>query len=119
MTLSGHWTKGKSGDTFGPLGPWLVTADAVDDPQTLDLTCDVNGERRQTGNTRTMIFTIAQIVSHLSQLMTLNPGDVISTGTPPGVGVGMKNPPYLKTGDVVEVAIEGLGAQRQRVVNDV
>lgn len=118
MALSGQWTKGKSGDTFGPLGPWLVTPDEVGDPQSLALACHVNGEQRQTGNTRTMIFTVAQIVAHFSQLMTLNPGDVISTGTPPGVGVGMENPPYLKPGDVVEVGIEKLGAQRQVVVPD-
>ena len=114
--LSGQWTKGKSCDTFGPIGPWLVTRDEIPDPQALDMTLEVNGQRRQTGTTSTMIFTVAQIVSHLSQLMTLQPGDVISTGTPPGVGMGMKPAPvYLKDGDVVDLWIEGLGRQRQRV----
>ena len=113
--LTGQWTKGKSCDTFGPIGPWLVTRDEVADPQDLWLTCDVNGERRQTGHTGTMVFTVAQIISHLSQLMTLHPGDVIATGTPPGVGMGMKPPRYLQEGDVVELGVEGLGTQTQRV----
>ncbi|MFW8633693.1 fumarylacetoacetate hydrolase family protein [Cribrihabitans pelagius] len=114
--LTGQWTKGKSCDTFGPIGPWLVTRDAVPDPQALRLTCDVNGERRQTGSTSTMVFTVAQIISHLSQLMTLHPGDVIATGTPPGVGMGMKpEPVYLKPGDVMRLEIEGLGVQTQTV----
>ena len=117
--LSGQWTKGKSCDTFGPTGPWLVTRDEIADPQALDMTLDVNGERRQTGNTRTMIFTVAQIIAHLSELMTLHPGDVISTGTPPGVGMGMKpEPQFLKPGDVMELWIDGLGRQRQDVVMD-
>ncbi|MFD2740872.1 fumarylacetoacetate hydrolase family protein [Sulfitobacter aestuarii] len=116
--LTGQWTKGKSCDSFGPIGPWLVTADEIPDPQALALSCNVNGITRQGGNTGTMIFSVAQIISHLSQLMTLHPGDVISTGTPPGVGMGMKPPLYLKRGDVVECAIEGLGAQRQTVVAD-
>ncbi|MCX7646486.1 MAG: fumarylacetoacetate hydrolase family protein [Rhodobacteraceae bacterium] len=116
--LSGQWTKGKSCDTFGPIGPWLVTRDEVPDPQNLAMRLDVNGQRMQTGNTATMIFTVAQIISHLSQLMTLHPGDVISTGTPPGVGMGMKPPVYLKPGDVMELSIEGLGTQRQRVRAD-
>jgi 2-keto-4-pentenoate hydratase/2-oxohepta-3-ene-1,7-dioic acid hydratase in catechol pathway len=116
--LSGQWTKGKSCDTFGPTGPWLVTRDEVPDPQNLAMALDVNGRRMQTGNTATMIFTVAQIISHLSQLMTLNPGDVIATGTPPGVGMGMKPPQYLKAGDVMELAIEGLGTQRQVVRAD-
>jgi len=116
--LSGQWTKGKSCDTFGPIGPWLVTRDEVPDPQNLAMWLDVNGQRMQTGNTATMIFTVAQIISHLSQLMTLHPGDVISTGTPPGVGMGMKPPVYLKPGDVMELSIEGLGTQRQRVRAD-
>ena len=117
--MSGQWTKGKSCDTFGPTGPWLVTADEIADPQELDMWLDVNSERRQTGNTRTMIFTVAQIIEHLSQLMTLHPGDVISTGTPPGVGLGMKpEPVFLKPGDVMELGIEGLGTQRQDVVRD-
>ncbi len=119
MHLSGQWTKGKSCDTFGPTGPWLVTRDEVADVQELDMWLDVNGTRRQTGNTRTMIFGVAEIVSHLSQLGSLHPGDVISTGTPPGVGLGMKPPVYLKAGDVVELSIEGLGVQKQTVREDV
>ena len=118
--LSGNWTKGKSCDTFGPTGPWMVTKDEIANVQELDMTLEVNGERRQTGNSRTMIFTCNQIVAHLSTLMTLHPGDVISTGTPPGValGKGMDSPDYLKDGDVVEVYIQGLGTQRQTVVAD-
>ena len=116
--LTGQWTKGKSCDTFGPIGPWLVTADEVADPQNLDMSLDVNGKRMQTGNTSTMIFTVAQCISHLSQLMTLQPGDVISTGTPPGVGLGMKPPVFLKAGDVMDVRIAGLGEQRQHVGQD-
>ncbi|WP_179379488.1 fumarylacetoacetate hydrolase family protein [Jannaschia marina] len=118
--LTGQWTKGKSCDTFGPIGPWLVTRDEVGDPQSLDMYCDVNGKRMQTGNTSTMIFTVAECISHLSQLMTLHPGDVISTGTPPGVGMGIKpEPVYLKAGDVMELGIEKLGSQRQEVRQDV
>lgn len=117
--LTGQWTKGKSCDTFGPTGPWLVTRDDIPDPQNLDMTLDVNGSRRQTGNTKTMIFNVAEIIEHLSGLMTLHPGDVISTGTPPGVALGMKpNPVYLKTGDVMDLHIEGLGQQRQTVTQD-
>lgn len=117
--LSGQWTKGKSCDTFGPIGPWLVTADEVSDPQDLGMRLDVNGTRRQTGTTGKMIFGVAEIISHLSQLMTLHPGDVISTGTPPGVAMGMKpNPVYLKEGDVMELEIAGLGIQRQTVGRD-
>ncbi len=117
--LTGQWTKGKSCDTFGPTGPWLVTADEVADPQNLAMSLDVNGKRMQTGTTATMIFNVAQIISHLSQLMTLHPGDVISTGTPPGVGGGMKpKPVFLKKGDVMELTIEGLGTQRQNVGQD-
>ena len=117
--LTGQWTKGKSCDTFGPLGPWLVTRDEVLDPQNLNMTLDVNGTRRQTGNTKTMIFSVAEIIEHLSGLMTLHPGDVISTGTPPGVALGMKPKPiFLKTGDVMDLHIEGLGAQRQTVTQD-
>ncbi|WP_439140951.1 fumarylacetoacetate hydrolase family protein [Planktotalea sp.] len=117
--LTGQWTKGKSCDTFGPTGPWLVTRDEIEDPQALDMACDVNGKRMQTGNTSTMIFTVAEIIEHLSQLFTLHPGDVISTGTPPGVGMGIKpNPIYLKKGDVMDLTIEGLGHQRQRVDQD-
>jgi 2-keto-4-pentenoate hydratase/2-oxohepta-3-ene-1,7-dioic acid hydratase in catechol pathway len=117
--LSGQWTKGKSCDSFGPTGPWLVTRDEIADPQNLDMSLDINGERRQTGNTRTMIFTVARIIEHLSSLMSLQPGDIISTGTPPGVGMGMKpQPTYLKAGDVIELRIAGLGEQRQQVVAD-
>ena len=117
--LTGQWTKGKSCDTFGPIGPWLVTRDEIADPQSLDMTLDVNGQRRQTGNTKTMIFSVAECIAHLSQLMTLHPGDVISTGTPPGVGLGMKpEPVYLKEGDVMDVWIDGLGQQRQTVGQD-
>ena len=117
--LAGQWTKGKSCDTFGPIGPWLVTADEISDPQNLDMRLDVNGQRMQTGNTSTMIFTVAECISHLSQMMTLKPGDVISTGTPPGVGMGIKPEPiYLKEGDVMDVWIEGLGQQTQRVGQD-
>ena len=117
--LTGQWTKGKSCDTFGPTGPFLVTRDEVPDPQALDMSLDVNGKRMQTGNTSTMIFTVAQIISHLSQLMTLHPGDIITTGTPPGVGMGIKpDPIYLRNGDVMELRITGLGEQRQRVGQD-
>lgn len=117
--LTGQWTKGKSCDTFGPTGPWLVTRDEIPDPQNLGMALDVNGERRQTGNTATMIFTVAQIIEHLSGLMTLHPGDVISTGTPPGVGMGMKpEPVYLKSGDKMELWIDGLGQQTQTVTQD-
>lgn len=117
--LTGQWTKGKSCDTFGPTGPWLVTRDEIGDPQNLDMSLDVNGKRMQTGNTKTMIFSVAEIIEHLSRLMTLHPGDVISTGTPPGVGMGIKpNPVFLKAGDVMELSIEGLGQQRQLVTED-
>lgn len=113
----GQWTKGKSHDTFGPLGPWLVTADEVGDVQKLDMWLDVNGQRRQTGSTATMIFNVAQIVSYVSGMMTLMPGDVITTGTPPGVGMGMKPAPqFLNVGDVMTLGIAGLGEQRQKVV---
>ena len=117
--LTGQWTKGKSCDTFGPIGPWLVTADEVPDPQNLNLGLNVNGNVMQNGHTSKMIFTVAECISHLSQLFTLHPGDVISTGTPPGVGMGIKpEPVYLKEGDVMDVWIEGLGAQRQEVGQD-
>ncbi len=116
--LTGQWTKGKSCDTFGPTGPWLVTRDEVPDPQALGMCLDVNGKRMQTGTTSTMIFTVAEIIEHLSGLFTLHPGDVITTGTPPGVGMGMKPPHYLKVGDVMELEIEGLGKQRQEVRQD-
>jgi 2-keto-4-pentenoate hydratase/2-oxohepta-3-ene-1,7-dioic acid hydratase in catechol pathway len=117
--LTGQWTKGKSCDTFGPTGPWLVTRDEVGDPQNLDIACDVNGKRMQTGNTSTMIFTVAEIIEHLSKLFTLHPGDVITTGTPPGVGLGMKPTPiFLKKGDVMDLTIQGLGHQQQKVDQD-
>jgi 2,4-didehydro-3-deoxy-L-rhamnonate hydrolase len=111
----GQWDRGKGCDTFGPLGPWLVTRDEVPDPQNLDLWLDVNGEPMQRGNTRTMIFGVAHLVSYVSHFMTLLPGDVIATGTPPGVGMGRKPPQYLKPGDVVTLGVTGLGEQRQRV----
>ncbi|GHC25061.1 2-hydroxyhepta-2,4-diene-1,7-dioate isomerase [Gemmobacter nanjingensis] len=112
----GQWTKGKSHDTFGPIGPWLVTRDEIADVQSLSMWLDVDGVRRQTGSTATMIFGVAHLVSYLSQFMTLLPGDVISTGTPPGVGLGMKPPVYLRAGQVVTLGIEGLGTQRQRMI---
>jgi 2-keto-4-pentenoate hydratase/2-oxohepta-3-ene-1,7-dioic acid hydratase in catechol pathway len=113
LERGGQWTKGKSCDTFNPLGPWLATPDEIADPANLNMTLRVNGESRQRGNTATMIFSPAYLIHYLSQFMTLEPGDVISTGTPPGVGLGMKPPQYLKPGDVVELEIEGLGRQRQ------
>ena len=113
----GQWTKGKSHDTFGPTGPWLVTRDEVADPQSLALWLDVDGVRRQTGNTNTMIFGVAHLVSYISQFMTLEPGDVIATGTPPGVGMGIRpEPVFLKPGQVMTLGIEGLGEQRQQTV---
>lgn len=110
-----QWDKGKGCDTFGPIGPWLVTRDEVPDPQNLDMWLDVNGRSMQRGNTRTMIFNVAHLVSYVSEFMTLLPGDIITTGTPPGVGMGRKPPEYLKAGDVVTLGIAGLGEQRQRV----
>jgi 2-keto-4-pentenoate hydratase/2-oxohepta-3-ene-1,7-dioic acid hydratase in catechol pathway len=115
---AGQWTKGKSCDGFGPLGPWLVTRDEIVAPQALDMWLTVNGETMQNGSTRTMVYGVAHLVSYLSRFMTLHPGDVISTGTPPGVGMGLKPPRFLKPGDVVELGIEGLGSQRQEVVAD-
>jgi 2,4-diketo-3-deoxy-L-fuconate hydrolase len=112
----GQWTKGKSHDTFGPLGPWLVTRDEIPDVQKLSMWLDVNGQRRQTGSTSTMIFSMAQCIAYVSQFLTLLPGDVITTGTPPGVGTGMKPPQFLNVGDVVTLGIEGLGEQRQEIV---
>jgi 2-keto-4-pentenoate hydratase/2-oxohepta-3-ene-1,7-dioic acid hydratase in catechol pathway len=112
----GTWDKGKGCDTFGPIGPWLVTRDEVPNPQKLGMWLNLNGQRVQSGNTRTMIFGVAKIVSYVSQFMTLMPGDVITTGTPPGVGMGMKPPVFLKKGDVITLGIEGLGEQRQAVV---
>jgi 2-keto-4-pentenoate hydratase/2-oxohepta-3-ene-1,7-dioic acid hydratase in catechol pathway len=114
---SGQWVKGKSADTFGPIGPWLVTRDDVADPQNLPMYLDVNGHRYQDGSTRTMHFSVATVISHLSQFMSLQPGDVISTGTPPGVGMGQSPETYLKSGDTIELGIEGLGVQRQAVRN--
>ncbi len=111
-----QWDKGKGCDTFGPIGPWLVTTDEIENVQRLGMWLDVNGKRMQTGNTRTMIFDCAKLVSYVSQFMTLLPGDVITTGTPPGVGLGMKPPLYLKKGDVMTLGIDGLGEQRQQVV---
>ena len=117
--LTGQWTKGKSCDTFGPLGPMLVTSDEVSNPQNLDLSLDVNGVRMQTGNTADMIFSIGEIIEHLSGLMTLHPGDVIATGTPPGVGSGKKpSPIFLQPGDVMTGVISELGSQTQRIVAD-
>ncbi|MGW8392641.1 fumarylacetoacetate hydrolase family protein [Pseudoduganella sp. HUAS MS19] len=116
LERGGQWDKGKGCDTFGPVGPWLVTADEVPDPQDLDMWLEVNGKRYQSGNTRTMVFTVAQLVSYISCFMTLNPGDVISTGTPPGVGLGQKpEPVYLRPGDRIVLGIEGLGQQEQTV----
>ena len=114
---SSQWDKGKGCDTFGPIGPWLVTTDEIRDPQNLDLWLDLNGKRMQTGNTRTMIFSVAHLVSYVSQYMTLLPGDIITTGTPPGVGMGIKpEPVFLKPADVVTLGIRDLGEQRQHVV---
>ena len=118
LERSGQWVKGKSADHFGPLGPWLVTRDDVPDPQNLRLWLKVNGETVQDGSTGTMIFSVAHIVSYVSRFMSLQPGDVISTGTPPGVGMGMKPPRYLKDGDRIALGIEGLGEQNQRVRAD-
>lgn len=116
---AGQWTKGKSCDTFGPTGPWLVTKDEVADPQNLGMWLKVNGETMQDGSTKTMVYGVRHLVSYLSQFMSLQPGDIISTGTPPGVGMGMKPPRYLKVGDVVELGIEGLGTQKQNVRADI
>ena len=116
---SGQWTKGKSCDTFGPTGPWLVTKDEIPDPQNLKMTTDVNGKRYQDGNTNTMIFGVRFLVHYLSQFFTLYPGDVVSTGTPPGVGLGVKpNPVFLKAGDEMRLSIEGLGEQHQKCISD-
>jgi 2-keto-4-pentenoate hydratase/2-oxohepta-3-ene-1,7-dioic acid hydratase in catechol pathway len=117
LERGGTWDKGKGCDTFGPVGPWLVTTDEIKDPQKLDMWLDVNGKRFQTGNTQTMIFDVATIVSYVSEFMTLMPGDIITTGTPPGVGMGVKpKPRYLKAGDVMTLGIQGLGEQRQEVI---
>ena len=115
--VTSQWDKGKSNDSFGPIGPWLVTTDEITDPQSLEMWLDVNDQRMQTGNTRTMIFNCAKIVSHVSNYMTLLPGDIITTGTPPGVGLGIKpEPKFLKPGDIVTLGVQGLGEQRQKVV---
>ena len=113
----GNWSKGKSGDTYGPIGPWLVTPDEIGDPQSLGLWLDVNGTRHQDGNTNTMIFPVSKIISYLSECMSLQPGDVIATGTPPGVGMGMKPQVFLRAGDTMRVGVEGLGVQAQRIVD--
>jgi len=118
LERSGQWTKGKSCDNFGQLGPWLVTRDEVADPQDLSMWLTLNGETMQQGSTRTMVFGVARLISHLSQFMSLHPGDVISTGTPPGVGMGKKPPRYLRPGDVVELGIDGLGTQHQTAIAD-
>ncbi|MDE2368163.1 MAG: fumarylacetoacetate hydrolase family protein [Burkholderiales bacterium] len=116
LERGGQWDKGKGCDTFGPIGPWLVTADEIGDPQALELWLEVNGVRRQSGHTKTMIFGVATLVSYLSRFMTLSPGDLITTGTPPGVGMGMKpQPVFLKPGDVMRLGVTGLGEQRQTV----
>jgi 2-keto-4-pentenoate hydratase/2-oxohepta-3-ene-1,7-dioic acid hydratase in catechol pathway len=117
LERQGQWVKGKSHDTFGPVGPWLVTADEVPDPQRLALSLEVNGQRMQNGTTATMVYTVRHLVSYLSQFMTLLPGDIISTGTPPGVGMGQKpEPVYLKVGDTMTLRVEGLGEQHQKVI---
>jgi 2,4-diketo-3-deoxy-L-fuconate hydrolase len=116
MGPGGQWDRGKGCDTFGPVGPWLVTTDEITDPHVLDMWLDVNGEKRQRGNTRTMIYNVQTLVSYVSRFMTLLPGDIITTGTPPGVALGMKPPVWLKAGDVVTLGIQGLGQQRQRVL---
>jgi 2-keto-4-pentenoate hydratase/2-oxohepta-3-ene-1,7-dioic acid hydratase in catechol pathway len=115
IEMGGTWDKGKGCDTFGPVGPWLVTTDEIPDPQNLDMWLEVSGKRYQNGNTRTMIFGVAALVEYLSRFVTLEPGDIISTGTPPGVGLGQKPPVYLKDGDTVKLGIQGLGEQNQRV----
>jgi 2-keto-4-pentenoate hydratase/2-oxohepta-3-ene-1,7-dioic acid hydratase in catechol pathway len=112
----GQWMKGKSAETFGPLGPWLVTTDEIKNVQNLTMSLDVNGQRRQTGNTETMIFSIAHALHYISQFMVLEPGDVVTTGTPPGVALGMKPPVWLKAGDVMKLSIQGLGEQQSKVV---
>ena len=114
----GQWTKGKSADHFGPIGPWLVTRDEVADPQSMPMWLTINGVKRQDGSTKTMVYGVGFLVSYLSQFMSLQPGDIISTGTPPGVGMGMKPPTYLKAGDAIELGIEGLGQQRQVCIDD-
>jgi 2-keto-4-pentenoate hydratase/2-oxohepta-3-ene-1,7-dioic acid hydratase in catechol pathway len=116
MAYGGHWVKGKSADSFAPVGPYLVTQDEIADPQNLAMSLEVNGKQMQTGNTATMIFSVKQIVAHVSRFITLHPGDLILTGTPPGVGYGHRPPQFLKAGDVVTAQIEGLGAMRHEVI---
>jgi 2-keto-4-pentenoate hydratase/2-oxohepta-3-ene-1,7-dioic acid hydratase in catechol pathway len=116
LERTGQWTKGKSSDTFAPIGPWMVTRDEISDPQNLDMFLEVNGTRYQNGSTKTMIFGVRTLVSFVSRFMTLEPGDVIPTGTPPGVGSGCNPPVFLKAGDVMRLGVEGLGEQRQEVV---
>jgi len=116
LESTGQWTKGKSADTFGPIGPWLVTRDEVPDPQNLSLWLELDGQRVQSGTTKTMVFGVATLISYLSRFMSLHPGDIISTGTPPGVGMGMKPPKYLRPGNTLRLGVDGLGVQTQRVV---
>ncbi len=116
LERGGQWSKGKGFDTFGPIGPWLVTTDEVPDPQCLDMWLEVDGKRYQSGNTRTMVFGVARLISYLSQFMSLQPGDIISTGTPPGVGLGQKPPVYLRPGQIMRLGIQGLGVQQQLTV---
>jgi len=117
LERAGQWVKGKSADSFGPIGPWLVTKDEIPDPQDLSMWLEVDGHRYQNGSTRTMVFGVAKLVSYLSQFMSLQPGDIISTGTPPGVGLGQKPPVYLKSGQTIRLGIEGLGEQSQKTVS--
>ncbi len=117
MARSGQWMKGKCADTFAPIGPWLVTADRIQDPQALKMQLDLNGKRMQDGSSATMIFSVAELISYISEFMTLEPGDILTTGTPPGVGLGQNPPFYLRDGDVMELSIEGLGQQRQTAVD--
>jgi 2-keto-4-pentenoate hydratase/2-oxohepta-3-ene-1,7-dioic acid hydratase in catechol pathway len=113
---AGQWVKGKSHDTFGPIGPWLVTRDEIANPQNLRLWLELNGERVQNGSTATMVYGVAHLISYLSKFMTLQPGDIITTGTPPGVGMGMTPQRFLKPGDIMQLGVEGLGSQRQKTV---